>query len=61
MKRIDLTKILKKYKTGWVALSKDYSQVIAYADKFVDIQKKVQNKQNIVVVQAIGNYYNFVS
>ena len=61
MTPIDLTKLLQKYKSGWVALSNDYSRVVAHAEKFIDLQKKVKNKKNIVVIQAFGNYYNYVS
>ncbi|MBI3577713.1 hypothetical protein HY086_06780 [Candidatus Gottesmanbacteria bacterium] len=61
MTPIDLTKLLQKYKSGWVALSGDYARVVAHAKKFADIQKKVKNKKNVVVVQAFGNYYNYVS
>ncbi len=61
MTSINLTKLLQKYKSGWVAVSSDYSRVIAYAEKFIDLQKKVKNKKNIVVIQAFDNYYNYVS
>lgn len=61
MTSVDLTKLLQKYKTGWVALSNDYSRVVAYAEKFIDLQKKVKNKKNVVVMQAFDNYYNYVS
>lgn len=61
MTSINLTKLLQKYKSGWVAVSDDYSRVIAYAEKFIDLQKKVKNKRNIVVIQAFDNYYNYVS
>ena len=61
MNRIDLTKLLQNYKSGWVALSSDYSRVVAYAEKFIDLQKKVKNKKNVVVIQAFDNYYNYVS
>lgn len=61
MTSINLTKLLQKYKFGWVAVSDDYSRVIAYAEKFIDLQKKVKNKRNIVVIQAFDNYYNYVS
>lgn len=61
MSQIDLTKILQKYKSGWVALTNDYSRVVAHAEKFIDLQKKVKDKKNIVVIQAFGNYYNYVS
>lgn len=61
MKAVDLTKLLQKYKSGWVAVSDDYSRVVAFAEKFLDLQKKVKNKKNVVVIQAFGNYYNYVS
>lgn len=61
MSPIDLTKILKKYKSGWVALTDDYHRVVAHSDKLIDLQKKVKNTKNIVIIQAFGNYYNFVS
>ena len=40
MTPIDLTKLLQKYKSGWVALSNDYSHVVAHAEKFIDLQKE---------------------
>ncbi|MBI3559954.1 hypothetical protein HY087_02400 [Candidatus Gottesmanbacteria bacterium] len=61
MTAIDLTKVLQTYKSGWVAVTDDYTRVVAHAKKFVDIQKKVKNKKNVVVVQAFDNYYNYVS
>ena len=61
MAPIDITKLLRKYKSGWVAISDDYSRVIAHAEKFIDLQKKVKNTKNVVVIQAFDNYYNYVS
>lgn len=61
MTPIDLTKLLKKYKSGWVALSDDYSRVIAHAERLIDLQKKIKKIPKVVVIQAFGNYYNFVS
>lgn len=61
MSPIDLTKLLKKYKSGWVAVSNDYGRVIAHAEKFIELQKKVKNNKNVVVIQAFNNYYNYVS
>lgn len=40
MTAIDLTKILQKYKSGWVALTNDYSSVVAHSEKFIDLQKR---------------------
>lgn len=61
MTPIDLTKLLKKYKSGWVAVSDDYSRVIAHTEKLIDLQKRIKNNPKVVVIQAFGNYYNFVS
>ncbi len=61
MTAIDLTKLLQKYKSGWVALSDGYSRVIAHADKLIDLQERVKNKKKVIVVQAFENYYNYVS
>lgn len=61
MSPINLTKLLKKYKSGWVAVSSDYDHVIAHSEKFIELQKKVKNKKNIIVIQAFKNYYNYVS
>lgn len=30
MKPIDLSKIISKYKTGWIALKPDYSRVVGF-------------------------------
>jgi len=61
MAPIDLSKLLQKYKSGWVAVTDDYSRVVDSAEKFIDLQKKVKNKKNVVIIQAFGNYYNYVS
>jgi len=61
MSPIDLTKLLKKYRSGWVAVSSDYSRVIAHAEKFIELQKKVKNRKDVVVIQTCKNFYNYVS
>lgn len=61
MTKIDLTKLLQKYKSGWVALSSDYKRVVASAKNFSELQDKLKNRSNVVVIQAFENYYNFVS
>ena len=58
---INLTKLLKKYKSGWVAVSNDYSHVVAHAKKFIELQKIVKNRKDVVVIQAFENYYNYLS
>jgi len=61
MSPINLTKLLKKYKSGWVAVSSDYSHVVAHAEKFIELQKQVKGRKDVVVIQAFNNYFNYVS
>ncbi len=61
MSPINLTNLLKKYKSGWVAVSTDYSRVVAHAEKFIELQKIVKNRKGVVVIQAFDNYFNYVS
>lgn len=61
MSPINLTKILKKYKSGWVAVSSDYTHVVAHAEKFIELQKIVKERKDVVVIQAFDNYFNYVS
>ena len=56
MSPINLTNLLKKYKSGWVAVSSDYSRVVAHAEKFIELQKIVKNRKDVVVIQAFDNY-----
>ncbi len=46
MKNTDFTKILTKaHENKWVALSEDGTKVIAYDEKLVDLDKKVDGKK----------------
>ncbi|MBI4129804.1 hypothetical protein HY468_00655 [Candidatus Roizmanbacteria bacterium] len=60
MKPIDLTKPLRKYKSGWVALD-DKKRVVAYAKTFADLMKKVKENPGIFAVPASNNYFGFVT
>ena len=60
MKPIDLTKQLSKYKTGWVALDKK-KKVIAHAETFDAIVKKVKKIEDALLVPAAENYFGFVT
>lgn len=46
----DLTKLLKPYKKGWVALNQRQTQVLAHAATFTQITEKVKNKNPESVV-----------
>lgn len=61
MTPIDLTKKLKKYKTGWVAFDNKYN-VVAHAETFTDIEKIVRSKNlNVTLMAASDDYFGFVT
>lgn len=60
MNIIDLTKTLKPYKSGWVAVNKK-RRVVAYAESFASIAKKVKRKRGLLLVPASENYFGFVT
>ncbi len=67
MTPIDLTKKLKKYKSGWVALDKKHN-VVAHAQTFSDIEKKVEGlptqagkNENVTLLPASANYFGFIT
>lgn len=43
MKQIDLTKVIKKYTSGWLALSPDYKKVVGYGKT---VKKAATNAQS---------------
>ncbi len=49
-----LAKILEPYKTGWVALNKEETQVLAHAETFAEIAEKVKDQDiNEVVLSPV--------
>ncbi len=58
MKPLDLNIPLSKYKTGWVALDKD-KKVVAHAETFESIIKKVKDSNDTLLVPASNNYFGF--
>lgn len=60
MKVIDLTKALKKYTSGWVAMN-DKHEVVVHARSFADICRKVKNSKKLVLVPASKSYFGFVT
>lgn len=61
MKAIDLTKALKPYEKGWVAINQKNNEVVAHAITFESISKKVEGKKDILLVPASKNYFGFVT
>lgn len=63
MKGLDLTKQLKPYKSGWVAIFKD--KVIAHAKSFEliieEVKKLKKPSKDILLVPASKNYFGFIT
>lgn len=63
MKALDLTKQLKPYRTGWVAIFND--RVIAHAKSFELIVKEVKKlkkpSKDTLLIPASKNYFGFVT
>lgn len=58
---MDLTKALKKYKSGWVAIDESTKKVVAHAKDFSAINKKISGKKNVFVMAAAKEYYGFIT
>ena len=56
----DLSKILKPYKKGWVALNKQQTKVLAHADTFTEINEKIDNPDEVVLCPLGGTQTYFV-
>lgn len=63
MKGLDLTKQLKPYKSGWVAI--DNNKVITHAKNFEliieEIKKLKKSSKDILLVPASKNYFGFIT
>lgn len=62
MKKINLTKILKGYSSGWVSISKDYKKIIAYGktlDLVVGKLAKMGNPPGFLM-KAAKDYSSYV-
>lgn len=62
-KPLDLTKLLKDYKSGWVALSKNYKEVVAWAPSLekLDVKLEEVGEKDVVVISASQNYRGFIT
>jgi hypothetical protein len=61
MKGIDLRDSLKIYSKGWVAINRKNNKVVAHADTFALISKKVKDSKNVILVPASKDYFGFVT
>ncbi len=60
MAPIDLTKSLKNYKSGWVAVNKQ-KKVVAHAPSFAAICRKIKEGPDLLLLPAAKNYFGFVA
>jgi hypothetical protein len=61
MKPIDLTKTLKPYKYGWVAIDEKNNKVVAHAESFGKISERMKNCENVYLLPASDNYFGFIT
>jgi len=62
MKILDLTKTLKGHKSGWVAVSKDYKEVVATGKTIKEVTENLEKEgKEGVLVPAAQSYQNFVT
>jgi len=63
MKAVDLTKQLKPYKYGWIAIFNN--KVIAHAKSFKliieEVKKSKKPSRDILLIPASKNYFGFVT
>lgn len=61
MKTINLSSLLKKYSSGWVALSSDYKKVVTHGKTFKEVSEKLKDRSDIVLISASKNYRGYVT
>ncbi len=62
-KAIDLSKLLKNINSGWVAVSTDYSQVVATGKNFKVANRKVENlpRGSVFLMPVVKSFRNIVT
>ncbi len=59
--KIDFVKLLKNYKSGWVAISNDFSKVVASGKTLKEVMTKAKGiKEKLYYFPAEESYGNFV-
>lgn len=63
MKSINLTKLLKGFSSGWVAISADYKNIVASGKTLKEVTEKVQRQKtnNVVLISASKNYRGYIT
>ncbi|OGE38519.1 hypothetical protein A3B45_01405 [Candidatus Daviesbacteria bacterium RIFCSPLOWO2_01_FULL_39_12] len=63
MQTINLSKILKNFSSGWVAITSDYKKVVASGKTLKEVTQKVlqQKRDDVILIPASKNYRGFVT
>ncbi len=63
MQTVNLSKLLKNFSSGWVAITSDYKKVIAFGKTLKEVTEEVkkQNRDDVVLIPAAKNYRGFVT
>lgn len=58
MRQIDLSKIIKKYASGWIALSPDYKKVVGHGRSINKAANEAKSKgvNKPIMMRASNNY-----
>lgn len=61
-KHSNLAKILQKYKSGWVSVTKDHNRMIAWGKNLNSLLQKIEKKGNPdgVIMKAAKDYSSYV-
>ena len=58
MKTVDFVALLKNYKSGWVAISSDFTKVVLSGKTLKEVQEKAQGiKELRIGLEATGLYW----
>jgi hypothetical protein len=59
----DLSKLLKNYSAGWVAISSDYKKIVVSGKTLKEVTEKVNKKgvQDVILISGSKNYRGFVT
>lgn len=63
MQTINLSKLLKNFSSGWVAITSDYRKVVAFGKTLKEVTNKVarQKRDNVILISASKNYRGYVT
>lgn len=63
MQTINLSKLIKNFSSGWVAITSDYKKVVASGKTLKEVTNKIvkQNREDVVLIPASKNYRGFVT